>query len=154
MLISVLALALIFSLDSLAQGGPGGGPGRGFNMTEDDVKERVANTAETLGLSEDQHKKVEKIELDFYNRMQVERQKRMNAGGQPSPGEREAMREEMSRMRDERDAKYKEILNDEQYTKWKELQEQRRSEMQQQRRNNPDGEGEGGDRPARGRGRG
>ena len=150
MLISVLALAL----DGLGQGGPGGGPGRGFNMTEDDVKERVANTAETLGLSEDQHKKVEKIELDFYNRMQVERQKRMNAGGQPSPGEREAMREEMSRMRDERDAKYKEILNDEQYTKWKELQEQRRSEMQQQRRNNPDGEGEGGDRPARGRGRG
>jgi len=139
----------LFALQLSAQG-PGGG--RGFQMTEEDVKERSANTAKTLELNKDQHKKIEAVDMDFYNKMQIERQKMMNAGGQPSESDRSAMREKMMKMRDERNAEYEKVLTPEQYKKFLDIQEQRRNEMRQQRQqSNPDGDGEV--RSERGRGR-
>ena len=146
----MMGLALLISLfgmNILAQGGPG----RGFQMTEEDIKERVDNTAQTLKLNDEQHKKALAVEMDFYNKMQIERQKMMNAGGPPT--DREAMREKMMKMRDERNAEYEGILSADQYKQFIDLQEQRQREMREQRQqSNPDGEGGGEERPARGRG--
>lgn len=142
--IGLALLVSLFALNISAQG-----PGRGFQMTEEDIKERVANIAETLKLTDEQHKKVLAAEMDFYNKRQIERQKMMNAGGPPA--DRTAMREKMMKLRDERNAQYEKVLTPEQYEKFIEMQEQRRSEMRQQyQQANPDEEG---DRPARGRDR-
>jgi Spy/CpxP family protein refolding chaperone len=143
-------LVSLFAMNISAQGQ--GGPGRGFQMTEDDIKEQVKNTAETLKLNDQQHKKVLAVELDFYNKRQIEFQKMRNAGG--PGGDREAMREKMMKMRDERNAAYEAVLTPEQYKQFIDLQDQRRREMREQRQQgNPDGAGAREDRPARGRGR-
>lgn len=150
-----IGLALLVSLFSmnLAAQGPGG-QGRGFQMTEDDIKENAANTAKTLGLTDEQGKKVLAIDMDFFNKMQIERQKMMSAGGPPASGDREAMREKFTKMRNDRNAQYEAVLTPDQYTKYIETQEQRRSEMRKQyQQSNPDGEGDGAAPPARGRGR-
>ena len=139
------AIALLLLAIQVSAQRPGGG--RGFQMTEDDIKERVESTSKTLELSDDQHEKILKYELDFYNKMQIERQKMQNSGGQ---FDREEMREKMMKIRDERNAKYEEILSPDQYKKFTEIQEQRRSEMRQQRESG----GQPSERPARGRGRG
>jgi Spy/CpxP family protein refolding chaperone len=142
--LSVAILFSLFTLNISAQG-----PGRGQQMTEEDIKERSGNTAETLGLDKDQHKKIEAVDMDFYNKMQIERQKMRNAGGPPP--DREAMREKMRKMMDERNAQYEEILTPDQYKKFIEIQEQRRNEMRQQRQqSNP--EGDNAERSERGRG--
>ena len=140
-------LMSLFTLTLSGQGGQGtgGGPGqgRGFQMSEDDITERVDNLSETLKFSKEQHKKILEYELEFYNKIQVERQK--------STGDREAMRASMMQAREERDKKYEEVLTKEQMEKFKEIQEERRSDMRRQyQENNPEGEN---DRPARGRGR-
>jgi len=143
------AIMLLFVIQLSAQG-PGGG--RGFQMTEDDIKERVETTAKTLELSDDQHKKVLSYELDFYNKRQIEFQKMRNSGGE---FDREEMRARMTKVMDERNAKYEELLTPDQYKKFIETQEQRRNEMRQQReqqQQNPDGQP--AERPERGRGRG
>ena len=148
----ILGLALLLSLFTLgvfAQGGPG----RGFQMTEEDIKERVANNAETLKMNDAQHKKALAVEMDFYNKMQIERQKMRNAGGPPT--DREAMRAKMMKMRDDRNAQYEEILTPDQYKQFIDIQEQRQREMREQRQqSNPGGEGDGSERSERGRGRG
>jgi hypothetical protein len=128
---------------------PGGGPGRGFQMTEEDIRERVDNLAETLGFSEDQHKKVMQFELEFYNKMQVERQKMMNNSG--GNFDREAWRETMMKNREERDKHYEEVLTSDQLVRLKEIQEQRRSERRRQYQQSSSENEE--ERPARGRGR-
>ena len=146
------SVMLLFVLQLSAQG-PGGG--RGFQMTEDDIKENAKNTAESLKLSDEQAKKVLSIDMEFYNKMQIERQKMMNAGGPPADGDRDAMRAKMMKMRDDRNAQYEEVLTPAQYKQFTETQEQRRNEMRQQReqqQQNPDGQSE--ERPERGRGRG
>jgi len=148
--IGLTLLVSLFALNIAAQG-----PGRGFQMTEEDIKARVDNTAQSLKLNDDQHKKVLAVEMDFSNKMQIEFQKMRNAGGPPT--DREAMREKMMKMRDERNAAYEAVLTTDQYKQFIDMQEQRMREMREQRQQStPDGgEGEGGEeRPARGRGRG
>jgi Spy/CpxP family protein refolding chaperone len=143
--LGVAIMVSLFTLNISAQG-----PGRGQQMTEEDIKERSENTAKTLGLDKDQHKKIEAVDMDFYNKMQIERQKMRNAGGPPP--DREAMREKMRKMMDERNAQYEEILTPDQYKKFIEIQEQRRNEMREQRQqSNPDGGGS--EKSERGRGR-
>ena len=147
-----IGLALLVSLfvqNISAQGGPG----RRFQMTEEDIKERVENTAQTLKLNEEQHKKVLAVEMDFSNKMQIEFQKMRNEGGPPA--DRDAMREKMMKMRDDRNAQYESVLTPDQYKQFMDMQEQRMREMREQRQQtNPGGEGTQEERPARGRGRG
>jgi len=62
----------------------------------------------------------------------------------------------MMKMRDERNAAYKEVLTPEQYQQFTDMQEQRMREMREQReQGNPPSGGDqsGTDRPERGRGR-
>lgn len=144
-------ICLLFAMNVSAQGQGGqGGPGRGAQMSEEDIKENVDQLAETLDLNNHQHKKILAIDMDFYNKMQIERQKMMNM--ERTEENRNAMREKMRKMNDERNKQYEEVLNPEQYKKFIEIQEKRRSEMRQQRQQqNPDGTKS--DRPERGRGR-
>ena len=143
--IGLAILVSIFTLNISAQG-----PGGGRQMTEEDIKERSETTAKTLGLDKDQHKKIEAVDMDFYNKMQIERQKMQSAGGPPT--DREAMREKMRKMMDDRNAEYEKVLTPEQYKKFIEIQEQRRNEMREQRQqSNPDGGGS--EKSERGRGR-
>ncbi len=142
-------VVLLFSLLSLNISAQGpGGPGRGPQFTEEDIQERAEKTAEILELNDEQSKKILAIDVDFYNKMQVERQKMRNA--ERSPENRDAMREKMTTMRDERNEQYEKVLTPEQYTKFVEMQEQRRREMQQKRRERTD---DSEARPERGRGR-
>ena len=152
-IIGLAVLASLFTLNISAQGP--GGPGRGFQMAEDDIKAQVASTAKTLNLTDDQQKKVLSTEMDFYNKMQIEFQKMRSEGGPPA--DRDAMREKMMKMRDDRNAAYKEVLTPDQYKQFTDMQEQRMREMREQREQQgypPPGGGQGGtDRPERGRGR-
>jgi Spy/CpxP family protein refolding chaperone len=146
--IGLALLASLFALNMSAQG-----PGRGFQMTEEDIKERVDNTAKTLKLNDEQHKKALAVEMDFANKMQIEFQKMRNEGGPPT--DREAMRAKMMKMRDERNAEYEAILSPEQYKQFIDLQEQRMREMREQRQqSHPEREGSDTARSERGRGRG
>ena len=65
----------------------------------------------------------------------------------PETGDREAMREFMMQQREERNAKYEEVLTPEQYEKFQEMADRRRQNMR--RRMDEDSGGRG-----RGRGRG
>jgi Spy/CpxP family protein refolding chaperone len=151
--IGLTILASLFTLNISAQGP--GGPGRGFQMTEDDIKAQVASAAKTLDLTDEQQKKVLSTEMDFYNKMQIEFQKMRSEGAPPT--DREAMRAKMEKMRDDRNAAYEAVLTPEQYKKFIDLQEQRMREMREQRQQaNPDGQpgsGTEAERAARGRGR-
>jgi hypothetical protein len=147
----ITGLALICSL-FMMQLWAQGGPGRGFQMSEEDIKQRVESTAKTLNMNEEQHKKALAVEMDFFNKMQIERQKMMNAGGPPA--DREAMREKMMKMRDDRNAQYESILSPEQYKQFIDMQEQRMREMRERRQQMDPGGDESEERPARGRGRG
>jgi len=110
-------------------------------MSEEDVKERVEMTADSLDLTAEQEKKVLEFELAFYK----ERQK-MFENFDRETGDREAMRDKMMKQRDERNEKYAEVLTEEQLEKFKQMQDRRRQQMRQRRE-----DGSGGDR---GRGRG
>lgn len=150
--LKMMGLTLLISLFGLNISAQGPGGGRGFQMTEEDIKEQSGNTAKTLGLTDEQAKKTLAADMDFYNKMQIERQKMSSAGGPPADGDRQAMRDKMMKMRDDRNAEYEKVLTPEQYKKFIEIQEQRRNEMREQRQeSNP--EGEGGEKSERGRGR-
>jgi hypothetical protein len=150
-LMGLVIMASLLAMNISAQGP--GGQGRG-QMTEDDIKERAERTAENLGLNDDQHKKILAIDMDFYNKMQIERQKMRNAGGPPP--DREEMRSKMMKMRDDRNEQYEEVLTPDQYKKFIEMQEQRQDEMRQQRQQQQQSNPEGGEseKSERGRGRG
>ena len=142
----IMAVSPLFGQAPGGQGrGQGQGQGQGRQMTEEDVKQRVERLSETLEMNEEQKSKIMKYELDSFKKREVERQKYQ--------GDRDAMREQMRKMREERDKVYKETLTEEQMKKYTELQEQRRQQMQNRQPRNP-GEPPEGDRPPRGRGRG
>ena len=157
-----MAGLMIFAFPLLAQEGqgrqvppPGGGPGGGMRgmMSEEAVKERVDRTAETLELTGDQKKQILKIELDFFNSMQ---NMRPNTGGRPSESDFQAMRENMEKIRTERDEKYAAVLTEAQMEKYQKLMEERMQRMQEMRGGPPGGGQRQGDttRVQRGRGRG
>jgi hypothetical protein len=101
---AILILALFMSLTALAQ------PQR---MSP---QERTDQLAKELGLTAEQKAKV----LDVF----TQQQKNM-----PKPGEGgdfDAMREKMMKMREERNAKLKEILTKEQYAKYEKMAPPRR----------------------------
>ena len=121
------------------------GMGQGMQFSEEDMKDRISSLADTLKLSDSQEKQILDVELKFVRTMQSQRQ---NFNFETA--DREAFRANMLKLRDERDAKYKEVLNGEQYAKYNKMVEGRRSQMRQR----PPGEGGEQERPSRGRGRG
>jgi hypothetical protein len=135
---ALLILMLTFlSFPVLAQP-PGQGPRR--QWTEEDVKARVERLADTLQLSEKQRETLIAYELEHYKTMQKERE-----NFDYETGDREAMRARMRELREKRDAKYAEVLTEEQLKKYQQIQEERRQQMRQRREEGSEGQ--------RGRGR-
>ena len=120
---------------------PGGGQGRRRQMTEEEVKEGVQRTADSLDLTDAQEKKVLAFELEFHK----ERQK-MFENFDPETGDREAMRAKMMKQRDERNDKYAEVLTEEQLEKFQQMQDRRRQQMRQRREEDSSGQRERGRR--------
>ena len=137
--VTIMIFLAICSISTFAQP-PGGGRG-GRQMSEEDVKERVEQTADSLNLTAEQEKKVLEFEMEFFR----ERQK-MFEDFDPETGDREAMRANMMKQRDARNEKYAEVLTEEQLEKFQEMQDRRRQNIRQRREQDS-----GGDR---GRGRG
>ena len=135
---SLMILLAFFMFPLLAQGGQGQGHGQGQGrgqMSEKNIKLRVDNLAETLECTDQQKEKILEYELEFYRKMQTERQK-MSDGG----ADREAMRAQMQEQRKLKDAKYKEILTDAQMIKYNQLREERMQQRQTQREGQGDGQ--------------
>jgi Spy/CpxP family protein refolding chaperone len=132
-------LFLVFvSIPAFSQ--PGQGQGGRRQYTEEDVKERVRQTADSLSLTAEQEKKVLAFELEFFKKNQA-----MRENFDPETGDREAMRALMMKQREERDKKYSEVLTLEQMKKYYQMQERRQERMRQRREDDTGGQ--------RGRGR-
>lgn len=119
LLLTMLSLGTF--VNTYAQQGPQQN-GQRRTMTEEEVKERSAKMAEQLKATDEQAKKMEAIDLEFYKKMQVERQ---NAGG-----DREAMRETMQTLSKERDEKYAKVLTAEQMKEYERIREEQRQQRQ------------------------
>ena len=140
---SVLMILLaLFMMPLLAQP-PGGGQGRGQGqgqgrgqMTEEDIKQRVDNLAETLECTDQQKEEILDYEIEWNRKMQTERAK-MQSGGD---FDREAFRARMQEQRKLKDEKYKEILTDVQMVKYNQLMEERMQQRQSQREGQGDGQ--------------
>jgi hypothetical protein len=139
---TLLVLLVICSIPTYAQP-PGGGQGSRRQMTEEDVKERIQRTADSLDLTDAQEKNILEFEMEYYK----ERQK-MFENFDFETGDREAMRAKMMKQREEREEKYAEVLTEEQMNKYLEMRDRRQQQMRQRKE-----EDTGGDR-GRGRGRG
>jgi len=82
---TLLVLLAICSIPTFAQ--PGSGQGGRRQMTEDDVKERVSRTADSLDLTDAQEKQVLEFELEFFKENQ-----KVFENFDFETGDREAMR--------------------------------------------------------------
>ena len=137
---AIILMFLVFvSVPTFAQ--PGRGQGGRRQLTEEDVKERVRLTADSLDLTAEQEKKILAFELEFYKKNQ-----KMRESFDPETGDREAMREYMMKQREEREEKYAEVLTEEQMEKYIQMRERRQQQMRQRREQESEGQ--------RGRGRG
>lgn len=67
-------------------------------------------------------------------KMREARQASKDSGTKPTAAEREAFKKEMIAERDANDAKMKSILNADQYTKWKKIQEENKDKAREKMR--------------------
>jgi hypothetical protein len=111
-------------------------------MTEEDIKERVDRTADSLEMTAQQKEKILAIELEYFKKNQ-ERFEDFD----PQTGDREEMRAYMMQQREDRMEKYAEVLTEEQMAKYQEMVDRRRQNMRRRMDEDPEGRG-------RGRGRG
>ena len=101
---------------------------RDFNP-EEFAKRQTAQLKEELGLTSDQEKKVYEINLESIKKMGELREESRSSGGGF-----EGMREKMSKVREEQNKKMKEVLTDDQWTKYEKYLEDRRNRMRGRRR--------------------
>ena len=79
-----------------------------------------------VGLTDDQKATIQAINLEFA--------KQLNEQMQENRGDRDAMRTKMREIDAARDAKYKEVLTDEQFNKYLDEKAKREKELQERRR--------------------
>lgn len=115
LIIPFFSLIMILSLHIFAQP-PGGGRGQ-MMSPEERAEMQINRMKESLALSEEQYELIYAINLDAALQM-----KEARASAQ---GDREAMRETMMALRETTNAQIKEVLDEEQYTKFEELQQNR-----------------------------
>ncbi len=108
------------------QMGPGGGMGGGNFDPAAFIDRQMEELKEGLQLSDDQEKQMREIITAGFETMRKSREE-MQAGG----GDREAMREKMQQMREEQNQKIKAVLSEEQWTKYQQIQQERRERMRQ-----------------------
>jgi len=116
----VLLTFILTSVVSIAQQ-------RNFDP-EDFAKRQTAQLKEELDLNKEQEEKVYDLNLESIKKMNKLREERQSGGGF------EGMREKMTEIREEQNKKMKEILSEEQWTKYEKLQEERRGRMRDRRR--------------------
>ncbi len=109
LLLSTLVLGLVVAPAWAGQDKPQGGRREGAGQGP--------NLKERLGLTDEQAEKVMPIMQDFREKRQALREK---SGGQPT----EEMREEFRKLREDRDAKLKEILTADQFARFQEMMSQ------------------------------
>jgi len=107
------------------QMGPGGGMGGGNFDPAAFVDRQMEELKSGLELSDDQEKQVREIITAGFETMQKARE------GMQDGGDREAMREKMQQMREEQTEKIKAVLSEEQFTKYEQIQAERRERMRQ-----------------------
>ena len=107
------------------QMGPGGGMGGGNFDPAAFVDRQMEELKESLELSDDQEKQVREIITAGFETMRSARE------GMQDGGDREAMREKMQQMREEQTTKIKAVLSEEQFTKYEQIQQERRERMRQ-----------------------
>ena len=132
-------------ISAYAQGQQSGGERSQRPSFEEMQKRQLESMKTELSLTDDQVAKVKVINEEAGKKMQAIFQNR------DQNQDREAMRQKFADIRTEQNKKLKEVLTEEQYTKWIKLQEERderRRENRGQRPNSTGGE------PARGQGRG
>ena len=78
-----------------------------------------------VGLTDDQRVTIQAINLEFAKQLDEERQK--------NRGDRDAMRAKMREIDAARDAKYKEVLTEDQFNKYLEEKTKRENELQERR---------------------
>jgi len=117
----LLLFVVLFTTVSVAQDR---GPGN-FDPKEM-AKRQTEELTKELGLNKEQQEKVQALNLKNAEQMSAMRQEAMNSGG-----DREAMREKMTKVRAEQETKMKEILTDAQYEKYQKYMEERRAQRGQ-----------------------
>jgi len=125
---ALLTLALAAPSALLAQmGGPGGGPGGpGGHRHMPSVDEQTNQLARDLSLTDDQKTQVKAILQDQRDQMK----KLM----EDSSGSREGNWSKMREIREKSSAKIRDLLTDEQKTKYDKLEAERQQHMQDRRR--------------------
>jgi len=130
----VMAIVMVFSVScnkfqknnqEQQQMGPGGGMGGGNFDPAAFVDRQMEELKEGLQLSDDQEKQVREIITAGFETMREARE------GMQDGGDREAMREKMQQMREEQTQKIKAVLSEEQFTKYEQIQQERRERMRQ-----------------------
>ena len=114
-----LALIAVFALSIASMAQDRGS--RNFDPKER-AKRQTEELTEQLGLNKDQQKKVGELNEKYSEKMTAMFED-MRGGG----GDREAMREKMTKLRDEQNKEMKKILTDDQYKKYEKYLEERRS---------------------------
>lgn len=104
----MLALGLFMAVDGWAQ------PRE--DRREPDPERRIENLTKVLSLSSDQASEIRDVESNFMENMKALKDKGLS---------REEMRPEVKKLRDAKDTEYKDILTEDQYTKFVELRDSR-----------------------------
>jgi hypothetical protein len=100
-------------------------PGGQRMSTEERAKTTTAELKEKLGLNKDQEKKVYDLNIESGKKMAAMRED-MQGGG-----DRDAMREKMTKMRDDQNKEMKKILTADQYKKYEKYLEEQRAQRGQ-----------------------
>ena len=127
-LIYLIAFLLSNSSIILAQGGPGM-PGRQFDVAKMVAAEKQLLLDSVSGLNEDQKLIINQIYQDYETAFN-EGRKSMD------PDNRESMREQMMKIRDEKTEALKAILTENQFNTFQAILEKRREQARNRRRNN------------------
>ena len=141
----LMAIVMVFSVScnklkqnsqEQQQMGPGGGMGGPGNFDPAAFVDRqMEELKEGLELSDDQEKQVREILTAGSETMRKAREEMQDGGG-----DFEGMREKMQQMREEQNQKIKAVLSEDQFTKYEQIQKERRERMRQ------GGGGQGGPR--------
>ncbi|MDA3929902.1 MAG: hypothetical protein PF541_13200 [Prolixibacteraceae bacterium] len=122
-----LVLGIVISMLSVAQGPGGQRP----NFDPDEmVKRQTDEMVENLGLSDEQAIQVKALNEKYG--------KKMGEAFQNAGEDRSSMRETMQTIRKEKDAELMDVLTEEQFTKYQDIEKKRREDMRQRRQENRD----------------
>lgn len=121
----LILIAIAIPTLLLAQGGPG--MGRQFDPAQMVAAEKKLLLDSVQGLNDDQKLIINAIYEDYESAF-------TKARGNANPDNREAMRESMMKIRDEKSEALQAVLTEEQYKAFDEILKRRREQAQQRRR--------------------